>query len=122
MAEDQKLIADARVTAYRLAGFDGPEPMSADTVSEMLTALADRLEASLEREGWKMVPVEPTREMIAAAEAALTNWRKTLDPDEAMVRSYVAHDRRFKASASPEEKHVIRYASMLSAAPSPEGK
>ncbi len=69
-------------------------------------------------EGWVMVPVEPTEEMLKACETALTAWRKTLDPDEAMMRSYRPnHQRRFIASASPKEKAIIRYRAMLAASP-----
>lgn len=72
--------------------------------------------ASTPPEGYVLVPREPSEAMIDAALVALANWRKTLDKDEAMMRSYQAHDRKFIASATPEEKTVIRYKAMIEAA------
>ena len=104
MTEDQKLIERARVTAYRLAGFDGPEPMSADTVSEMLAALADRLEASLkDRVGWKTVPIQWTDTMVSAGMVAAT--AVLISPSE---------------MAEWREEAKASYAAMLP--PAPEGK
>jgi hypothetical protein len=59
---------------------------------------------------------EPTEPMLTAAEGALGEWRKTLTRDEAMARSYQAHDRKFIASATPAEKHMIRWRAMIEAA------
>lgn len=81
--------------------------------------MTDASRSEGEMAGWRWVSVEPTEEMVKAAETALSEWRKTLDRDEAMARSYQAHDRKFIASATPEEKHRIRYRAMLSAAPTP---
>jgi hypothetical protein len=69
--------------------------------------------------GWVMVPVEPTEAMIDAAEAALGEWRKTLSPDEAILRrsAPVQNGRQWMASATPREKAAIRYAAMIAAAP-----
>lgn len=59
---------------------------------------------------------EPSEAMVGAAECALSDWRKTLDRDEAMMRSYKPnHQRKFIASATPEEKHKIRFQAMLRA-------
>lgn len=58
---------------------------------------------------------EPSEGMADAADTALGDWRKTLTRDEAMARSYQAHDRRFIASATPAEKHAIRYRAMIDA-------
>jgi hypothetical protein len=71
--------------------------------------------------GWVMVPVEPTEAMIDAAEAALGEWRKTLSPDEAILRrsAPVQNGRQWMASATPREKAAIRYAAMIAAAPTP---
>jgi hypothetical protein len=74
--------------------------------------------------GWKLVPVEPTKEMLDAADAAVGEWRKSLTRDEAMMRSYmppgqIGEPRKFIASATPEEKHALRYRAMLVAAPPP---
>lgn len=70
-------------------------------------------------EGYAVVPAQPTEAMIAAAETALDDWRKSLPRDEFMVRSYVPPPRKshkFIASATPAEKHTIRYRAMIAAA------
>lgn len=72
-------------------------------------------------EGFVLMPVEPTPEMLKAAETALSDWRKTLSRDEAMMRSYQHHDRKFIASATPAEKFAIRYRAMRDARPGVEG-
>lgn len=84
--------------------------------------LAERIVAALSPsppEGFVLVAREPTEEMIDACESALAEWRKTLSRDEAMARSYQAHDRKFIASATPREKHRIRYRAMIAASPTP---
>lgn len=89
---------------------------------QLLVQAADALEGRIAvPSGWQLVPVEPTREMLKAAMRALSDWRKTLNRDEAMMRSYQAHNRKFIASATPAEKHAIRYLAMLSAAPGDGG-
>lgn len=63
--------------------------------------------------------VVPTIAMIEAADAAVGEWRKTLSRDEAMIRSYMPPartSRKFIASATPEEKHVMRYRAMIAVA------
>ena len=89
-----------------------------NALPELLDAL-DEADARVEvPAGWQLVPIEPTEAMIEACDAAVGEWRKTLSPDEAMIRSYRPEGQlRFIASATPEEKHVIRYRAMLAAAP-----
>lgn len=53
--------------------------------------------------------LQPDEGTIEAMAKALGEWRKTLDRDEAMMRSYMTHDRKFIASATPAEKHAIRF-------------
>jgi hypothetical protein len=63
---------------------------------------------------------DPTPEMIAACGEALSEWRKTLTRDEAVSRFYrPSGERRFIASATPEEKHAIRWRAMIDAALAP---
>lgn len=68
--------------------------------------------------GWKLVPVEPTDEMIEACESALAEWRKTLPPDELVLRGKWKSGKLYH-DAEQAEKHAIRYRAMLNAAPSP---
>ncbi len=69
---------------------------------------------------WMLVLREPTGEMIDAAKAALGQWRKTLSPDEALLRrsTPTLNGRTWLASATPDEKYAIRYRAMIAAAPS----
>jgi hypothetical protein len=74
-------------------------------------------------DGWRLVPVEPTQEMIDASLEALTVWRKGLSHDEAILRRSepIQSGRVWLASATPEEKAAIRYRAMIAAAPPSEG-
>jgi hypothetical protein len=82
----------------------------------------DRLALSREDvvpEGWVVVPREPTEAMVTAALGALTEWRKGLSADEAILRrsAPIESGRVWLASATPEEKAVIRYRAMIASAP-----
>lgn len=70
-------------------------------------------------QAWKLVPVEATPDQIETALRALTIWRKGLSAEEAIIRrsAPIQSGRVWLASASPEEKAVIRYNAMLSATP-----
>ena len=82
--------------------------------------LLDRLRAPRVDEGWVLVPREPTEAMIAACLSALSDWRKTLDADERMLRRDPERLQRngkpFEASATSEEKARLRYHAMIAAA------
>jgi hypothetical protein len=94
-------------------GFEHPE------ISDWSVYLARAaLTAALSASAMVLVPREPTEAMLHAANGALTAWRATLTRDEVMMRSYRPKPRSntaFIASATPEEKHAIRYRAMLSA-------
>lgn len=83
--------------------------------------LAAGIVGSRAPEGWVLVPKEPTEAMVAAGLCALAAWRKLLSSDEAILRrsAPTENGRVFLASATPEEKAVIRYRAMLEAAPPP---
>jgi hypothetical protein len=111
MGDDQELIERAR--DYVAAPFsDEPyEPgelrVGRHMMREMITALADRLEAlagPMEREGWVLVPREPTEAMINAAMES--------GPSDAT-----------KAATNSLDRHVGLtvdiWTAMLSAAPKP---
>lgn len=68
---------------------------------------------------WVLVPVEPTEGMIDACEDALADWRKSLSPDERMMRTIFRFGKRC-VSAEEREKHAIRYRAMITAAPAPD--
>lgn len=100
MTEDQKLIAE----------LDRQMEFAVDTSVPFIEAIMDvrnRL-ASLEREGWKMVPVEPTEEMLNAA----------IDTDSFKLGDISPLGFR----CSPQMMFERCYAAMLSAAPKPEVK
>ncbi|MBV8594520.1 MAG: hypothetical protein JOZ27_09495 [Caulobacteraceae bacterium] len=73
-------------------------------------------------DGWVLVPVEPTPEMIAACDGAMDAWRRTLTGDERFLRHAIVNGRKYLGTATPEEKHRIRYRAMLAAAPVWEGR
>lgn len=85
---------------------------------EECSASAARLGAKPPPEGFQLVPVEPTKAMVAACLCAVSEWRKTLTPDEAILRRSepTQNGRVFLASATPEEKAALRWKAMLSAA------
>lgn len=126
----RKLVAEATDMRRRLKASVGYPPgvqlRRNEDAANLLGRLANALEPLLDAServgasvpaGWRLVPVEPTHEMVFAGSEALGEWRKTLTRDEVMARSYQAHDRKFVASATPNEKMKIRYAAMLAAAP-----
>jgi hypothetical protein len=77
-----------------------------------LTAATARAEAAE-----AILTAEPSPEMIEAGLSALAEWRKTLDRDEAMMRSYMEpNGKRFIASATPAEKMAIRWKAMAQVA------
>ena len=52
MSEERDIVERSRVTAYRLAGFDGPEKLDAEIVGELLLENASeiqRLRGEVER-------------------------------------------------------------------------
>ena len=101
---------------------------STDALREFPRGIFDRairaaLLAYLEAVDGVVVPREPTAAMIEAAECSLAKWRATLDADERMLRrKYIEglKGRYLAASATPEEKHAIRYTAMIAAAQEPQ--
>jgi hypothetical protein len=98
---DRELIEQARAIVEQ-GDRSGPRAEHATTIKtrNVLQALADRLEAlagPMEREGWVLVPKEPTLEMIEALDDGQ-------EYDEGGYLGYSAKD---------------AYAAMLSAAPKP---
>lgn len=131
LQELRDIVAALRAPSFERDGFwHAPREVYATKPRSLLDAAADALEAALTANpwqpietapGWVLVPREPTAAMIAAADASMGEWRKTLSRDEAMARSYMPPHgpRKFIASATPAEKHAIRYRAMLAATPPP---
>jgi hypothetical protein len=80
--------------------------MDADEALCLMATALQIVAAAPKPEGWKLVPVEPTEAMCAAAGRALDGQNLTK-----MGRKARAH---YKAA--------VRYRAMLAAAPKPEGK
>jgi hypothetical protein len=97
--------------------------VSRQAVVELLAACWTIIEAlsreDVVPEGWVVVPREPTEAMVTAALSALTEWRKGLSADEAILRrsAPIESGRVWLASATPEEKAVIRYRAMIASTP-----
>ncbi len=112
------LVAEAQ--AYKWAKASGRE--THDLIERLIAAIQPPpVVRDSVAEGFVLVPKEPTGEMVAAALSALSDWRKSLGADEAILRRSepIQNGRVFMASATPEEKAVIRYRAMIAAAPPP---
>lgn len=67
--------------------------------------------------GWKLVPIEPTPEMLDGCKRALKRYLDAMPEDERFVRfgRKGPHGHR----VDPDIKATIRYRAMLDAAPQP---
>jgi len=103
-AEDFQVIA--RQAVGRIEGILAATPRPAEHTQDG------------EPSGWVLVPREPTEEMIEAAKAALAKWRDGLPLDEKMLRHVLKSGRGY-TEATEDEKHQLRWAAMIAAAPPP---
>ena len=124
MTDQSQALALAMKALEKIANGDNPRPSRAagayyEAKDIAIEALQSLRQISQPDSGWRLVPIEPTEEMVAASLIALTEWRKTLSPDEAILRRSepIQSGRVWLASATPEEKAAIRYRAMLAAAP-----
>ncbi len=123
-AVGEEMVERAAKAAYEAPSSHGPAKRKWEDADEghrghfrrMVLAALSTIYPPTSAGDWVLVPRVPTEAMIVACETALDEWRKTLDADERILRSRI-QDGRMLVSAAPREKHAIRWAAMLAAAP-----
>ena len=104
----EELLQKARKYMTALGKPDDEVSAVQMTVSRIDALLAGQVPAPAAPEGWQLVPVEPTREMMAAAMSAVTQPQDLLHSQSGWGMNEMAAR--------------TRYCAMLAAAPKPEAK